>query len=783
VIGRAVGPLRQWFSRRIVSRRALGLALLLVSLATAAAGVASRIRGIESALLVISAAAGLLLAWALAATILRARTAALLSLAAGVGGVLGRVGRLGVHVEALLRALGGAWWSVFQVLLGVGEGSASAEGVPGLFDPMLSALGDLVSDALTLLARVADWALGVAAGESTFDPVSATVVWSLALWVVAAWAGWMLRRHDRPLAGLAPAAALIAGVLSSGEGGLWYVLALLAAMFLLLALTTYDQKVRRWHGEGVDYPDLRVEVAAVSIGLTIALVAVSAGAASIDMERIREALERRSGETAGGAGSTSGAQAGSGTERERPSFRAGVSGLARTHMLGAGPVILGQAVMRVGVGATGAGESAPHYWRHVTYDRYTGLGWFASKSEVVEYAAGELLGAEPPRSARIVRQEVEILTDVEEALFAAGSLVVADHEYRVDWRPNQDQFGAAIGASTYVAESFVSAASEEDLRSAGENYPDWVAERYLALPDSVPDRVFALARDLTATEPTPYDRASAIEDYLRGYQYSLDVPLPPRDRDVVDYFLFDLERGYCDYHATAMAVLARAAGVPARLAVGYTTGAFDGTTGRFLVRDSNAHAWVEVYFPGHGWVEFEPTAGFGLIDRAAAAAAGAEDEPEEGLGIAAVLRLLAALPLESIAVGALGAALLLGLVWLAVDELHLRRVRPAAAAAMLYRRLRRQAMGLSVPMRAGDTAYEFAASFSEWLATRKGRRRQRVLEPVAAQVVALARFYVRASYGPRLPSSSERKRALRSWRGLRWRLWMTRVRRIRVRQL
>jgi transglutaminase-like putative cysteine protease len=81
--------------------------------------------------------------------------------------------------------------------------------------------------------------------------------------------------------------------------------------------------------------------------------------------------------------------------------------------------------------------------------------------------------------------------------------------------------------------------------------------------------VLALARDLTATEPTPFDRARAIEAYLRTYPYTLDLPSPKLDRDVVDYFLFDLRQGYCDYYATSMVVLARAAGLPARLAVGY----------------------------------------------------------------------------------------------------------------------------------------------------------------------------------------------------------------------
>ena len=82
----------------------------------------------------------------------------------------------------------------------------------------------------------------------------------------------------------------------------------------------------------------------------------------------------------------------------------------------------------------------------------------------------------------------------------------------------------------------------------------------------------------TATEATPYDRARAIELYLRTIPYSLDVPIPPAEHDVVDYFLFDLRRGYCDYYATAMAMLPRAAGLPAHVAVGYAAGDYDPAT-------------------------------------------------------------------------------------------------------------------------------------------------------------------------------------------------------------
>ena len=588
----ATGSLSQRLTAILVSRSSLGLALLLAALLATAAGVAGQMDRLEAGLLVLSVAASLLLSWALATSSIRGRTAALVSLAVGAAGVLGRVGRLDRGVGALLKAVGRAWWNAVQALLGAGEPDALSGGVVGLIEPVLSSLGELASDVLGLLERVAVGLRNAAAGGHPFDPVSSTVAWSLALWAVAAWAAWMHRRRDKPLAGLAPAAVLLTGVLSLGEGSLGYVLTLLAAMLLLLASSSYDRRVRRWSRDQVGYPDVRVDLAFASVGLTLALVAASGAAATIDLEQIREAFEHPAGGAGNGDGSAPGEPEEPGTEPQGPIYRAGVSGLPRTHVLGPGPEFVGYAVMRIRVGA---GESVAGYWRSVTYDRYTGVGWHASNTAVVDYAADEPLGVELPPSARSMRQEVEILVDLGEALFASGSLSSVDQEYSVLWRSNEDQFGASTEATTYVAESFVSAASDEELRSAGEDYPAWVAQRYLSLPQLLPDQVLALARDLTATEPTPYDRVRAIEDYLRDFEYSLDVGQPPRGRDVVDYFLFDLKKGFCDYYATAMAVLARAAGVPARLAIGYTRGMFDRTTGRFLVNDTNAHAWVEVY--------------------------------------------------------------------------------------------------------------------------------------------------------------------------------------------
>ncbi len=133
-------------------------------------------------------------------------------------------------------------------------------------------------------------------------------------------------------------------------------------------------------------------------------------------------------------------------------------------------------------------------------------------------------------------------------------------------------------------------------------------QTYLQLPEDLPKRLVELANGLVMGSTTPYDRVRAIESYLRKVPYSLDVPEPPKDQDVVDYYLFDLKQGYCDYSASALVVLARAAGIPARLVMGYAQGAYDAQNQVYVVTEADAHSWPEVYFTGIGWVEFEPTA-------------------------------------------------------------------------------------------------------------------------------------------------------------------------------
>jgi hypothetical protein len=339
----------------------------------------------------------------------------------------------------------------------------------------------------------------------------------------------------------------------------------------------------------------------------------------------------------------------------------------------------------------------------------------------------------------------------------------------VAWRATGDIFGAQVDSGEYWADSRLPRFTPAQLRAAGSDYPDRVRETYLALPDGLPGRVRNLALDLTATQPTPYDRALAIESYLRTIPYTLDIPSPPADRDLVDYFLFDLKRGFCDYDASAMVVLARAAGLPARLVVGYASGAYSPEQARFVVTEADAHAWAEVYYPGFGWVEFEPTRGRPPIERLDQPDNPSAQSPIEALPPLSVMRPARnALPFLAWTGGILAAMALLLSAYGMIDRWRLSRLSPAAASLVLYRRLYRWGMRLHLADLASRTPFELAARLEKRLQEGQPARKQpQQLQWAARSIYQLASLYALIAYSPHSPGEEEKERAVANWFRLR----------------
>jgi protein-glutamine gamma-glutamyltransferase len=301
-------------------------------------------------------------------------------------------------------------------------------------------------------------------------------------------------------------------------------------------------------------------------------------------------------------------------------------------------------VMRVYVDARFQGRAAPGlHWRGVAFDHYQNGQWTRSRraprtevtldsdvdrqltwvhlryDRVRELPLAEL----NRRITRGMRQKIYLEPMGTDVLF--GASMPQTFEFQgldpKERATSNDELRKQHGAGIrYVVYSDPEPPSAAVLRATSPTLPDPdpVASRrgaparsyevYLQLPEEVTARVRELAHEVVAGKSSWYDQARAIEAYLRReYAYTLEMVAPPRGQEPVDFFLFDRRRGHCEYFSSAMAIMLRAVGVPARNVNGFYGGAWNEYDRYIAVRGGDAHSWVEVYFPGHGWVTFDPT--------------------------------------------------------------------------------------------------------------------------------------------------------------------------------
>ncbi|MCB0164022.1 MAG: transglutaminase domain-containing protein [Anaerolineae bacterium] len=756
-----------WIIKRLGWYTCLAWLLLAAAQASLAQTLAEAIRELSPGLLLPAAIIGLLAGWSLGAakrlpawlglTILTMLGIELAFVQIGrLGSLLGAVGQNGV-------ALGRQVWQ--QPLT-----------MPPDLSPLVASLIELWRTVSVLGIRLWDWVAALAGGNPVYDPVATALLWTFTLWGVSAWAGWAIRRLKRPLLAITPAGALLAATLAYYPKDVSGIYIMVGAALLLVGFTRYWVREQSWQTGGIDYSeDIRTEAVMIIIVITVSLLAVASLTPSLSVWQVARWFSTSTRLSQPLAESLGVRQSSRPTNNELAPFRS--PGLPRGHLLGSGPELSDQVALIIRVETSTAGEATPRYkWRSLTYDRYTGRGWRAGTTQAFIYEAGQpTLDTLPPHRRRL-QQTVQVLRPQGHQVYLAGDLLTINQPYQVEWRGPGDVFGIVTEADAYQVDALVSTADETALRSAGTRYPDWLERRYLILPDPMPERVLTLARDLTVNARTPYDRAKAIETYLRQFPYSLELPVPPSRRDMVDYFLFDLQRGYCDYYASAMVVLARGAGLPARLAVGYATGRYDAADDQYIVTEADAHSWPEIYFPDYGWIAFEPTAAqpadetppaAGLV--APADAPEPEPPPFTSSGGAYLVWALAI-------GGGLGLIALLGLAWLAVDRWRLGRLAPARAITVLFDRLQNQSQGLAVHVRPGDTPFDFAAALARTLAgLASSTRWEPVLIHAADEVEWLTQLYVRTIYSAHPPQRSDQTQAIAIWQRLRRRLWLARV--------
>ena len=261
-------------------------------------------------------------------------------------------------------------------------------------------------------------------------------------------------------------------------------------------------------------------------------------------------------------------------------------------------------------------------WRGVTLSRFDGRNWSSGRSQrslapqldgrfvlpaMTRDAQGE---ASRPLHYRVLMEPVGM-----NIFFLAGTAQSLEGSYR---SVGVDDGGAVFNldlehpVSRYQAISDIAQPSAPELRRTGTVYPTYLDPVYTRLPSSLDPRIPQLARQITASADNSYDKALALETYLRSnYQYTLQLSRTV-PHDPLANFLFERRQGHCEYFASSMAVMLRSLGIPARLVNGFRTGEFNDLTSQYVVRASNAHAWVEVFFPGRGWIAFDPTPGVSM---------------------------------------------------------------------------------------------------------------------------------------------------------------------------
>ena len=783
-----------WLVRQVGLRTLLIFGLLALVMLTVAGGVQGLAYQLNDAPFVAFTLLALVCSWLLAKSRWAGWQAGLLAALLGLATILLDTAKAWIKLLALAQAslqFAGQWlqaaWLGIKALLTPGVQPGAAPPDASLIALLLQ---DISHSLAAVLGRAQAWVGGLLRGSPGFDLVAATLVWGLALWAVAVWAAWFVRRRSQPLVAILPAAVLLTGSLAFvGKPAL--ILAPVAfGAFMLLTVCNLGSQQDHWHRAGLDYAeDINFDMGMWATGLvTLTLVLallVSYISPQKIFENLRQLAQGRSQET-----TALGESLGLPSKPEEPvsAVPADPGVLPRQHLLGSGTELSQEIVMIVqveGILASTAGDSLPapeYYWRSLVYDSYTGRGWVTSQTQSVAYRAGQPAQSSASPGYRRLRQRVQWLTPPMEALYFTGSLVSADLDFQVTERPasqpGNDIFAAAPletpSGNTYNVDSLALQVGITQLRAAGAEYPQWVVDRYLLLPADLPPRLFELAGQITAQAATPYDRALAIEHYLRAFPYNLDIPAPPPDRDVVDYFLFDLRQGYCDYYASAMVVLARAAGMPARLVTGYAPGSYDPRAGRFVVTADNAHSWPEIYFPGAGWVEFEPTSSRPEFQRP-------EDltpPPASELGeTPAISRLAWQTIFKWLGwAAALAAGLgMLAILWALVDTWRIRRLGPQGALQALYRRMYQHGLRLEVDPPPGETPHEFAGQLSQRLSGLSVRPRwQKYLAPAGQESSQLVDLYTRSVYGPLPAGRPDQDLAMRAWRGLSRRLWLAR---------
>jgi hypothetical protein len=615
----------------------------------------------------------------------------------------------------------------------------------------------------TLMERMAGWIVAAINGGNIQDTGLFIFLIGLIAWNACAWLAWCIIRRRSALEGLLPFGFLLAiNVYLSGQSISGFLGFIILAV-LLSTRTSLTRHNHAWEKRKVDYPDelgLEWGLSGAAIALIVFVIALAfqqlgthEGREQIS-ELYRSMIERSEKTAERLFTEVSPARAFEATPQ---------AAAPRLELIGP-PLDQGQeTIMYVQISDPAPPPLDPyipvqinikrHYWRDSVYITYTGAGWTVGTPREERL---QELPAEPPPGSYSLTQSYTISAMHSSEVFAVNNPVSLGPEGVKIFYSGPDDSALVRGpASHYTVVSWAADPTIAQLQSAGEEYPAQISATYLQLPESLPRRVREMARRIVSDAPTPYEKARRIESYLRlTYPYKLDTPPPSPGHDAVDYFLFEAPGGFCTYYASAMTVMLRAEGVPARIVTGYAMGYFDYTENAYRVPRSSAHAWVEVYFPHFGWVEFEPTAALDTFNRTEGemivptpTATPPEDLPS-GITLGGVIFVSLLVLLVIIA---------LALMWFSGRKRKPQvytREKDDSRPAVLYRHVRRALGWAGLSASPNTTPDEFLSACAAPLTPHS---------QVWAALLAATNLYRQSAFSPRPPGSEAVHSARRSW--------------------
>lgn len=662
-----------------------------------------------------------------------------------------------------------------------------------------------------LAMRLYNWYLTAIQGGVSYDNLMFILQMGVIIWGVGYLTVWFIFRSGKPWPAIVPGGLvlLINLYYAPRDISTWFVLYLIVALLLIVRFNLFEQE-RHWRSRGVFFrPDINFDF--LRDGLIFSLLVVGLAWLTppvVDAKSI-EVLDEFQGSWRDLQGNWNRLFADL-NYRDRAVYDSFGSSLT----LGGARQLSDDMVMDVQVSGIG------RYWRAAVYDYYSGDGWVMRDEDRASFGPDSELALPVFEAREPVTQTYTFYRDNATVIYAMSNPIWLDRTARANFTALPGELvtqeaaipGWTAGGEPWVEEityirtnatvdkdesytvvSLASRATVEQLRNAGSDYPSWITSRYLNLPPSVTQRTVDLARQITAAYDNNFDKAEAIERYLRNnITYNEAISAPPPGVDKVDYILFTRPEAYCDYYATSMIVMLRSQGIPARLAAGFARGTYNGDKVAFEVRNRDAHSWVEVYFPAYGWLDFEPTATQPAIirptanERGGSFASGSfrpepppdldngldtgpqnipiDDETVAGGNLLFGLNLpffgnSGALGVTALGGGVLllGAALLLlgGVAWWWRQQQQQGHLPKAENTFILYQQMVRLASWMRLPLRPTQTPFEHAAVL------------QRNLPHHQDSVQVIAEEYVHYAYSRQHSLSADSVPAAQAWQRLR----------------